>query len=76
LKATCDDAEYETALYHFERGELLLLFTDGIIESGNAAGEFFGISRLKDLLRNGTDDFEELLEDIFKTLKAFRASSP
>lgn len=36
----------------FERGDRLLLYTDGLVEARNAAGEQFGAERLKDLLAN------------------------
>jgi len=35
---------------HIEKGDLLLLYTDGIIEAEGAAGELFGTSRLQEIL--------------------------
>jgi len=32
----------------------LLLYTDGIVEATNSAGEFYGQQKLSDLLRNTT----------------------
>jgi serine phosphatase RsbU (regulator of sigma subunit) len=70
-----DDAGYDTATYQFVRGDRLLLFTDGISESGNASGELFGIDRLKEVLRNGVDDYEAFLEDLFDALNKFAVAS-
>lgn len=70
-----DDAEYGTAKYQFERGDRLLLFTDGIIESSNTSGELYGIERLKVVLLNGADDYEDFLDDIFHSMKKFGVST-
>jgi phosphoserine phosphatase RsbU/P len=44
-------ATYSTATHRLESGDRLLLYTDGIIEAANAAGEFFGQEALRALLK-------------------------
>jgi phosphoserine phosphatase RsbU/P len=46
-------ATYSTAEYPLESGDRLVLYTDGILEATNAAGEEFGPHRLSALLQNG-----------------------
>jgi phosphoserine phosphatase RsbU/P len=46
-------ATYSTAEYLLESGDRLVLYTDGILEATNAAGEEFGPHRLSALLQNG-----------------------
>jgi serine phosphatase RsbU (regulator of sigma subunit) len=41
---------YSAASSHLEPGETLCLFTDGVTEATNSAGEFFGRARLEALL--------------------------
>ena len=43
-------AEYEEKTVSLEHGDVLLAYTDGIVEPENAYGEMFGEERLKDLL--------------------------
>src|SRR4051812_36676380 len=43
-------ARYEEKTLVLERGDLLLAYTDGIVEPENAYGEQFGEERVKDLL--------------------------
>ncbi|HZV83228.1 MAG TPA: PP2C family protein-serine/threonine phosphatase [Geobacteraceae bacterium] len=58
--------------YRFEKGDRLLLYTDGIPETTNAGNELFGLERLKELLRSNADtDYQEFLEVIFTTLEEF-----
>ena len=40
------DAEYQQATLHLQPGDLLLAYTDGIVESVNEYGEEFGEQRL------------------------------
>ena len=46
-----DGYEYEQSTISMERGDLALLYTDGINESSNPAGELFGIERLRKILQ-------------------------
>ena len=43
-------ALYEEKVIQLERGDVLLAYTDGIVEPENVYGEMFGDERLKDLL--------------------------
>lgn len=44
-------ASYATATRRLETGDRLLLYTDGLAEACNSAGEFFGREGLSDILR-------------------------
>lgn len=46
-----EDATWKQKVIRFSQDDLLLLYTDGITESQNLAGEFYGEDRLLDLLR-------------------------
>ena len=45
------DAEYEEGTIRIERGNRLVLFTDGITEAANASGEEYGDGRIESILR-------------------------
>jgi sigma-B regulation protein RsbU (phosphoserine phosphatase) len=65
------DATYIAKEIRLERNDLLLAFTDGIPDSQNSAGEFFGHERLLKLL-NGVDQTPiSLLEIIQTSLEQF-----
>jgi hypothetical protein len=49
--AMMPDGEFETAALATEPGDVLALYTDGLLESANAAGEEFGIKGLENELR-------------------------
>ncbi len=44
-------ATYSTATHRLEQDDRLLLYTDGVVEASNAAGEFFGREALGEVLR-------------------------
>lgn len=44
------EAEYENASFGLEPGDRLVMYTDGITEAKNAAGDFFGEEHLKEFL--------------------------
>jgi hypothetical protein len=50
--AMMPDAEFATAELQTEPGDVLALYTDGLLEAANAAGEEFGIKGLENELRN------------------------
>lgn len=51
MLAAFDFATYSTATQRLEDGDRLLLYTDGIIEACNSAGEFFGREALCEVFR-------------------------
>jgi sigma-B regulation protein RsbU (phosphoserine phosphatase) len=51
MLAAFDFATYSTASLPLERGDRILLYTDGILEAASASGEFFGQESLGALLR-------------------------
>jgi len=55
MLAAFDFASYSTAVHELKAGDRMVLYTDGILEASNAAGDFFGHESLCDLLK-GTRD--------------------
>jgi sigma-B regulation protein RsbU (phosphoserine phosphatase) len=54
----------------------LVLFTDGITESTNAAHDFFGDERLDAVLRAPASSAAELLDHVVDSVRTFRAGRP
>jgi sigma-B regulation protein RsbU (phosphoserine phosphatase) len=51
MLAAFDFATYSNATHPLENGDRLLLYTDGLVEASNTAGEFFGRKSLGEALR-------------------------
>lgn len=49
------DADYETVTVELKTGERMAVYTDGLLEARNAAGELFGFERLTQVLRQPLD---------------------
>ena len=43
-------ASYSTAVHKLKAGDRMVMYTDGILDASNAAGDFFGHESLRDLL--------------------------
>jgi sigma-B regulation protein RsbU (phosphoserine phosphatase) len=68
-------ATYSTAIHPLESGDRLLLYTDGLLEAENTAGEEFGQQRLLALLQDGARLSAEAAADhIVSTLQAWAKS--
>lgn len=58
---------------HFESGDVLVLFTDGITEAENEAGEMFGFDRLLSVLRKSRDHTPaEILSTVLRSVSEFQ----
>lgn len=66
-----DDPEMELSSFHFEKGDRLLLYTDGITEAANDVGQLYGESRLLNLLSDFSGDHLEFLDTLFADMQAF-----
>jgi len=63
---------YEQASIDLMPGDVLLLYTDGIIEAANHGNELFGEERLAELLRESHQlEPQELIERIFQQVRMF-----
>lgn len=58
------DTVWEGASCPFERDDLLVLYTDGVIEAASPAGEEFGMERLEAAVRLSPNGAEEVLAGI------------
>jgi sigma-B regulation protein RsbU (phosphoserine phosphatase) len=68
-------ATYVTAEYPLESGDRLVLYTDGVLEAANAAGEEFGPNRLSALLQDGARlNAEAAADHIVSALQAWAKS--
>lgn len=65
--------DFEVKSLSLEKGDSILLYTDGITEAQNLAGEFFGESRLCELVSRHQLDSPEIVID--RTLASLRAYS-
>ncbi|MBM3888520.1 MAG: FHA domain-containing protein [Verrucomicrobia bacterium] len=67
------DNRYEAFSTTLEPGALLLLYTDGITDARNAAGEMFGAERLHELFRRVPNDPAQAGDLILREVRAFSA---
>ncbi|MCK6558414.1 PP2C family protein-serine/threonine phosphatase [candidate division KSB1 bacterium] len=64
------------ALANFERGVVMAMYSDGIFERSNAAGEAYGLERLQNLIiANQEKSAAEILETVFNTVFEFGESA-
>ena len=64
------DADYNQGRATIAEGDLLVVFSDGIIEATNASGDEFGETRLFDAIRDSWDKSADEIRDA--AFKAFR----
>jgi sigma-B regulation protein RsbU (phosphoserine phosphatase) len=57
-------------------GDALLLFTDGLVEGANAAGEMFGAERLTDAVRLGPLRARRLVQHVEWHFQSYRGDAP
>jgi serine phosphatase RsbU (regulator of sigma subunit) len=57
---------------HLDVGDVIVAYTDGIVESRDAAGKIFGLERLRsEIADSGGQSIDELRERIWRKLHAF-----
>lgn len=70
------DITFEEKRLQLSTGDLLLLYTDGIVEAQNSAGDFFGTERLcSTLVENRDAEPQEIMDMIISRLKDFSEST-
>jgi sigma-B regulation protein RsbU (phosphoserine phosphatase) len=67
---------YEERRLDVATGDALLLFTDGLLDAENAAGEAFGLERVEALVREGSgDSVAQLLARVGEALRVHRGGT-
>ena len=75
ILAAFDFAAYDTKAHPLKISDRILLYTDGIIEASNAAGEFFGQERLVRLLREtATATAHQAADSIIQAVRGWARS--
>lgn len=67
---------YATAVTTLAPGDCLYLFTDGVTEAQNGAGELFGEDRLENALTDSESKAENILDDVLKHVTRFVDDAP
>ncbi len=67
-----EDFEYSASRARLEPGDTMLLYTDGVTDAQNQAGEHFGAERLWDLFNNAPPaDEKDAVDRIFGAVRKF-----
>jgi len=67
-----EEAQFQVVQMQLESGDKLVIYSDGLTEAENAAGEFFDTDRLRNCLRdNASVGAAELHKALLSTLDAF-----
>jgi serine phosphatase RsbU (regulator of sigma subunit) len=77
LLGAIDEAVFTSGELSLEPGEALVIYSDGVLECGNAAGEEFGTERLSAALRSGGEQSARAtLVSLLAALQDFANGSP
>ncbi|MFP4056496.1 MAG: SpoIIE family protein phosphatase [Candidatus Brocadiia bacterium] len=66
-----EGSDYEELTVQLERGDHLVLYTDGVIDASNAAGEWYGENRLQRVLAAAPREPQALLDALLADVGAF-----
>lgn len=72
-----EHAQYQDQLVNLESGDLVAMFSDGIVEAANTKHEEFGPRRLENLLRrNSHRPLEEIIARLFDEVREYEQGLP
>ena len=67
--------EYKTARIHMHPGDMILLYTDALVESKNPDGEEFGMERVRAILSQRQWDPKSIIDELISQLFEFTGTS-
>ena len=71
------DSTYEERILELETGDLIVFYTDGIVERRDSGGEEFGLKRLSQVIREHREKNPEgIIESIEHELERYSSKSP
>jgi serine phosphatase RsbU (regulator of sigma subunit) len=72
-----DDASYESSVFRLDKGDILVVYSDGLTDAENPQGEMFGEERLLKLIRQEAPSGSQAIEQrLLKAIEAFTQSLP
>jgi sigma-B regulation protein RsbU (phosphoserine phosphatase) len=72
-----EDAEFTTAEKQLAPGDKMMIYSDGVTESQNRRGEFFGRKRLREVAQaHAGDSCLDLHEAVQSAIAAFTEGAP
>ena len=70
-------APYREEHVHLETGDLLVIYSDGVTEATNVAGEEYGESRLIEVLQGQREEpAETIMKAVMDSLNGFTSGAP
>jgi serine phosphatase RsbU (regulator of sigma subunit) len=70
------DRPYEEMKLTLEPGDTMILYTDGLTEARDPQGDFYGIDRLRAVVKDGPEEVPALGEAILDDVRRFAAGRP
>ena len=70
------DAQFSNTVIALNPGDILTLFTDGVTEQENVAGDEFSLERLEEVVRNEVDSASALVAHITEAVSTFAGEKP
>ncbi|MEE2901786.1 MAG: SpoIIE family protein phosphatase [Myxococcota bacterium] len=70
------EAEYEYEIYNMNRGDTVLLYSDGLVEAMSPNSEMFGIQSVQTSMLNARSKPIELVEDLLMDMEAHVSGAP
>jgi serine phosphatase RsbU (regulator of sigma subunit) len=72
-----ENQRYEEGSVALDRGDIVLLYTDGVIEASNTARDMFGLNRLAKIVEGARAEHPHvILDQIAASVRAFAGSAP
>lgn len=68
--------KYDDAREQLTQGDQIVLYTDGITEAHNKAGEMFGIKRLDEVLSRCRHEASEIIDSVLAAVSEFTSAEP
>ena len=68
-------SKYHTQSFTIRPGDSLLLYTDGVVDSENPAGERFGIKRLLTCVAQATGGAQATIDAVISAITGYRGGS-
>lgn len=68
------EQDYQTDSFYFDKNDVLVLYTDGIVEATNSKFEFYGEDKLKEVILNNKNfSAKEIAENILESVQKYSA---